>query len=60
MSPGAGAHGDLNGMRSPVGDDRTPATAPDSTPVTTKRQRFCGAARGEELSDAATVLRPAR
>jgi hypothetical protein len=28
--------GSTNGMRSPVGDDRTPATAPDSTPVTTK------------------------
>ena len=28
--------GSTHGMRSPVGDDRPPATAPDSTPVTTK------------------------
>jgi len=50
-------------MRSPVGDDRTP-TAPDSTPVTTKHPRGMAAAflrrgGGEELSDAATVVRPA-
>ena len=61
IEPGQGS---THGRGSPVDDERTPASEPDRTPVSTEHHRgraaaFLRCGGGQELSDAATAIGPA-